>query len=246
MQNTLLHEVTGMGELEWPESAPEIALLLIENGSEVDATEQQSRGETPLHHAVSVNNVEVAEVLLKKGADPEKTGRFDGTMDTALGYALFYGTDARLKRFFRNCPELLMDYGARVYLPFAAAMNKIDEVKSAFLGKSQLRRGVGKADDKTTIQQAFLFACRYGHIDVADYLLQKGANINASIPFFTHQATGLHLACETENSVELVRFLLKKGVNPKIKDGVYNATAEGWAMFCGQDKTYKALRNFKK
>jgi hypothetical protein len=72
MQNTLLHEVTGMGELDWPETAAEIAVLLIEKGSAVDATEQEDQGETPLHHAVSINNVEVAEVLLKKGADPEK------------------------------------------------------------------------------------------------------------------------------------------------------------------------------
>lgn len=246
MQNTLLHEVTGMGELDWPESAAEIASLLIEHGSNVDATEQEDQGETPLHHAVSVNNVEVAEVLLKKGADPERTGRFDGSIDTALGYALFYGTDNRLKRFFRNCPELLIDYGARVYLPFAAAMSRMDEVKRAFLKKKHLHPGSGKAGDAITIQQAFLFACRYGHIEVADYLLQNGAQINGRIPFFTHDATALHMACESGNQVQMVRFLLRNGANPKIKDGVYNATAEGWAMFCGQDQAYKALRGFKK
>ncbi len=246
MQNTLLHEVTGMGELEWPETAAEIASLLIDHGSKVDATEMEAEGETPLHHAVSVNNVEVAEVLLKKGADPEKTGRFDGSIDTALGYALFYGVDARLKRFFRNCPELLMDHGARVYLPFAAAMNRLDDLKRSIVGKGKLQAGSGKADDATTIQQAFLFACRYGHIQVAEFLLKNGANINKKTPFFTHHATGLHLACENGDQVAMVQFLLKNGANPKVKDGVYNATAEGWAMFCGQDQTYKAIRNFKK
>jgi ankyrin repeat protein len=246
MQNTLLHEATGMGELDWPETASEIASLLIECGSEVDATEQEGQGETPLHHAVSVNNVEVAEVLLKKGADPEKTGRFDGTIDTALGYALFYGTDSRLKQFFRNCPELLIDFGARVYLPFAAALNQLADLTRFVAAKGQLQPGSGKADDATTIQQAFLFACRYGHVEAADFLLEKGADINAKIPFFTHQATGLHLACENNNQVSMVRFLLEKGANPKIKDDVYNANAEGWAMFCGQDKVYKALRQFKK
>jgi hypothetical protein len=246
MQNTLLHEVTGMGELDWPETAAEIAVLLIEKGSAVDATEQEDQGETPLHHAVSINNVEVAEVLLKKGADPEKTGRFDGTIDTALGYALFYGTDTRLKQFFRNCPELLIDHGAKVYLPFAAALNQLADLKRLVGANGQLLAGAGKADDATTIQQAFLFACRYGHVEAADFLLKKGADVNAKIPFFTHQATALHLACESNNQVGMVRFLLENGANPKIKDDVYNAKAEGWAMFCGQDKVYKALRRFKK
>lgn len=246
MQNTLLHEATGMGELDWPETAAEIASLLIEKGSEIDATEKEDRGETPLHHAVSINNVEVAEVLLKKGADPEKTGRFDGTIDTALGYALFYGRDPRLKHFFRNCPELLIDYGARVYLPFAAALNQLADLQRSVIARGQLRSGSGMADDATTIQQAFLFACRYGHVEVADFLLKKGADVNAKIPFFTHQATALHLACEINNQAGMVRFLLENGANPKIKDDVYNAKAEGWAMFCGQDKVYKALRRFKK
>ncbi len=246
MQNTLLHEATGMGELDWPENAAKIVSLLIENGSEVDATEQLDRGETPLHHAVSVNNVEVAEVLLKNGANPEKTGRFDGTLDTALGYALFYGTDSRLKQYFRNCPDLLIDYGARVFLPFAAAMNKMEDLKNAFKNKNTLHPGVGKADDATTIQQSFLFACKYGNIEAADYLLQHGAKINACIPFFNQKATGLHLACESRDLVDMTRFLLKKGANPKLKDGVFNATAEGWAMFCGQDQTYKILRAYKR
>jgi len=246
MQNTLLHEVTGMGELEWPEEAADIAAFLIENGSEVDATEQVEKGETPLHHAVSVNNVEVTEVLLKNGADPERTGRFDGTIDTALGYALFYGTDTRLQRFFRNCPDILIDHGARVYLPFAAALNNMDYLNKAYKGKYSLHEGSGLGDDALTTQQAFLFACRYGHIEAADFLLQHGADIDGMIPFFTHHATGIHLACESGNKVEMVRFLLKNGASPKIKDGVYNATAEGWAMFCGQEKVYKVLRDFKR
>ncbi len=246
MENTLLHEVTGMGELQWPESAAEIATLLIDLGSEVDAREQPNQGETPLHHAVSVNNVEVTEVLLKKGADPEKTGRFDGTLDTALGYALFYGTDTRLKRYFRNCPEILQDYGAKVYLPFAAALNKLEQAKKEFAGKGMLHSGAGLTDDQTTIQQAFLFACRYGHLEMADLMLHHGADVNAVVPFFTHEATALHLACESGDQVDTVRYLLKKGANPKIKDKVYNSTAEGWAMFCGQDQSYRVLRSFKK
>ncbi len=246
MQHTLLHEVTGMGELQWPETAAEIAELLIESGSEVDAGEQPDQGETPLHHAVSVNNVEVAEVLLKKGADPEKTGRFDGTLDTALGYALFYGVDLRLKKFFRNCPDILLDFGAKMYLPFAAALNKWDELKSAFARRGTLHPGTGLADGQKTIQQAFLFACRYGNLEAAEFMLHHGADVNVVIPFFFHEATALHLACERGEQVETVRFLLKKGANPRIKDKVYNATPEGWAMFCGQDKSYRVLRDLKK
>jgi len=240
MQHTLLHEVTGMASVEWPEQASEIAQLLIEFGAEVDSCEQLNKGETPLHQAVSVNNVEVARTLLMNGADPERRGRYNSTVDTALGYALFYGADEHLPRFPVNCPQLLLQFDARVHLPFAAALNRIQKVR-------QLLIRIGDPphpEDQLLLQQALLFAGKYGRIEMAELLLEHQADINATIPFFHLQATALHLACEANQRTEMVAFLLKRGADPTIRDGVYDATPLGWAMFCGQDKVYKLLRRY--
>lgn len=242
IQNTLLHEVTGMGDVEWSEEAPKIACMLIQKGAAVNAREQHYEGETPLHHAVSINNVPVTEVLLKNGANPELNGRYGGKIDTALGYALFYGTDIRLKRFFRDAPQLLQDYGAVIHLPHAAAMNDMDILVNAFTVDGRLKSSYANGDTQLTLQQALLFACKYGNVDAAAFLVRRGAKVNAIIPFFHQYASALHIAVEAGNQVEMVRFLLSSGANSKLKDKVYNSTPEGWAMFCGQDEVYRILR----
>lgn len=243
MQNTLLHEVTGMGTLTWSENAPAIAQLLIESGAPLNVRERPDFGETPLHHAVSINNAPVAKVLLEAGANPELKGRYDGIVDSALGYALFYGTDERLESFRVNCPELLIRYGAELKLPFAAALGDLKKIKAFFSANPNLSAVDKKPPSNKMINLAFLFASKYGNLEVATFLFKKGAEINARISFFNQEVTALHVACETGRSIPLIRFLLKNGADPTIKDGVYNATPEGWAMFCGRDKVYRLMRN---
>ena len=229
-----------------PETAPAIASELIRAGAEVNAPGQIQQGETPLHQAVSNNNVEVAEVLLKAGADPEITGRFDGTLDTALGYALFFGLNDHLPTFRLNCPELLIGHGAKVYLPFAAALNDLHNVRKFFFPDHSLHPAAGLAPSEITLQQAFLFACRHGHYQICEYLLYRGAKVNAALDFFQYQkVTGLHLACEKGLNPDLIRLLLRNGADLKARDEVYQASPAGWAMFFGQDQAFDLLHGRK-
>ena len=239
---TLLHEACGRGPADWHENAPRIARELIRAGANVNRNSPDEKGETPLHEAVSINNVEVAKVLLQAGANPETPGRFDGTIDTALGYALFYGQKEGVQRFKLNCPELLIQHRAIVYLPFAAAMGDLTTVKRFFRPDHNLLPSAGLADQKKVLAQAFLFACRHGQVDICEYLLYRGANINAQINFFDYPAaTALHLACSQGHQRDLVKFLLEKGADPTLRDGFYDTTAGGWAMFFGQDEVYQLL-----
>ncbi len=244
-QNTLLHEVTGMAEVRWPACAADMAAYLLHMGAEVDAPETAKGGETPLHHSVSINNVDVARVLLAHGADAERTGRYDGSIDTALGYALFYGNDPRLPRFSQNCPELLIDHGSVVYLPFAAALGQERTVKQFFDAEGRIAVNAGKGSPKQTLNQALLFAAKYGVLEVCEFLLARGADLNQLTPFFDQQATALHLACERGEQVDMVRFLLERGADPSIPDGRYESTPEGWAMFCGQERVFKILKDWR-
>ena len=240
---TLLHEACGSGPMDWHENAPRIAQELIRAGAPINNLPPNEKGETPLHEAVSVNNIEVAEVLLKAGANPEMTGRFDGTIDTALGYALFYGSKEEIPKFRINCPELLIQYRAIVYLPFAAAMGDLGQVKRFFRPDHQLQPNAGLADRQKVLAQAFLFACQNGQQDICEYLLYRGADVNAQIDFFHFPSTtGLHLACSQGHQKDLVQFLLEKGADPTVQDGLYETNAEGWAMFFGQDEVYRLFK----
>lgn len=244
-QNTLLHEATGMGDVQHRPHAAGIAALLVDHGADVDAGERSDGGETPLIHAVSINNVPVAKVLLEKGADPEKNGRYDGTIDTALGYALFYGRDERLKKYPVNCPELLLDAGASVSLPYAAAMADDDLFFRFFDENGKFISGAGKpTDEKLALHQAFFFACKYGSVKKAAFLLTKGVEINASLPFFHFVLTGLHLACQHGNQEEMVDWLLQNGADPSKKDNIHLATPSEWAQALGHDKVLDVFRRY--
>lgn len=231
MENTLLHAVTSMAEVAWAPNAAQMAQALLDVAADVNACEQRGLGETPLHHAVSVNNVDVAQVLLEAGATVEATGRYDGYLDTPLGYALFYGQDARLPRFEENTPALLIRYGATIKLPFAAALGDIDRMQTIY----------EKTIPQSVLQQELLFAAQYGQIDAIARRLEMGANLNASVSFFHEHATALHLATLHEHAATVL-YLLARGADRSIHDEAYHATPLHWAQHTNQPDLIAVLR----
>lgn len=56
--------------LHWAnETSPNMVMFLIENGAKLDVKEEHFYGHTPLQRAVMNNNIELAEILLKAGAN---------------------------------------------------------------------------------------------------------------------------------------------------------------------------------
>lgn len=233
-QSTLLHIVTGMGETDWADNCGEMARMLIEAGAEVDATEREDGGETPLHQAVSVNNVEVARVLLEAGADPERTGRYGGPLDTALGYALFHSLDQRLPRFERNSSDLLLDHGAHMTLPFAAALGP-DQVVDTLLELEVQAIGADRQRLDLALGQALLFASHHGQKGSVLRLLAAGADADACVRFFHWHCNALHAAC-VRGHRDTVRVLLERGADPEVRDKVHGGVALDWAQAGGDDE----------
>ena len=58
-------------------------------------------------------------------------------------------------------------------------------------------------------------ACQYGQHEIAEYLISKGADVNAKETLYGR--TPLHCACEKDN-IQIVDYLISKGADKNAKD----------------------------
>jgi uncharacterized protein len=156
---TLLHVAT-----DWPghfPNGPAIVALLVEAGAEVDARfGGGSHDETPLHWAASSDDVDVLDALLDAGADLEADG---GVI--AGGTPL---VDARAFGQWRAAHRLV-ERGARTTIDDAATLGLLDRLESYF---------AGAPPDPEDVSRAFWGACHGGQRHCAEYLLDRGADLD--------------------------------------------------------------------
>ena len=157
---TLLHAAT-----DWPghfPNGPAVVNRLAAAGADVNAHSQfSSHTETPLHWAASSDDVAVLDALLDAGAEIEAPGAVLGG-GSALADACGFGNWAAAQR--------LVERGARTRLSDAAALGLLDRVEAVF------SEGPGPAPQ--VITQSFWSACHGGQLSSAEYLLDRGADIN--------------------------------------------------------------------
>ncbi len=227
---TLLHYATGMPAVSWPATAPEVVSVLAEAGADLDAGEwPDGTGETPLIHAVSVDNVGVARRLLELGADPEREGRHHQGIDTALGYALFYLPDSRTSPRDPDAPTLLLQWGCRVPLPLAAGLGREDA----------LDRDLPDAPPEDRAR-ALVFAAHRGRTAAVRICLTHGVDPSVRTPFFHERFTALHAAAGRGHA-GTVEVLLRAGADPTALDERFGGTPAGWARHGGHHAVLAVL-----
>jgi uncharacterized protein len=157
---TLLHAAT-----DWPghfPNGPAVVQHLVAAGADVNAHSRFSaHTETPLHWAASSDDVAVLDVLLDAGADIEASGAVLGG-GSPLADACGFGNWTAARR--------LVEQGARTRLSDAAALGLLDRVEALCAEESD--------PDSEVITQAFWSACHGGQRSTAEYLLERGAEIN--------------------------------------------------------------------
>jgi uncharacterized protein len=189
MSRTLLHVAT-----DWPGHFPNGAATvaaLVEAGADVNARFHGPHEETPLHWAASSDDVEALDALLDAGADIEAPGAV-----IAGGAPL---TDARAFGQW-NAARRLVERGARTTLDDAAALGLQDRLEEAFAGETQ-----PGPDD---VSRALWSACHGGQRATAEYLLDRGADLNWIPPW--EPLTPLD-AAERSEAGELVGWLRTRG-----------------------------------
>ncbi len=233
---TLLHYVAANGiadELQRQvANADAVAAVLVAAGAEVDApcAAYGADYQTTLDLLVSSDHpceagVTGRLVRLLCAAGAAVNGRADNgsPLATALCFAILDGVDA------------LIACGARTDNAIFAAAAGNTEAVATWVERSAeaAARPVPAflplaADRRTAAEQARVFACMCGRIDVATRLVRQGVDVNASPPGSHWTATPLHTAAG-QGQPEVVALLLAHGADPTLRDARYQGTALDWS-----------------
>jgi hypothetical protein len=171
-------------------------------------------GSVPLQTGTTVPLI---ELLCEYGADP------DGAIDAAALHGSLLAVRA------------LLQHGARMTLPVAAALNDVEPVGRLLATATKHERHV-----------ALAMASQIGWTEVVRVLLDAGEDPNRYNPIGGHShTTPLHQAALIGNDT-LVRLLLERGANPNTRDLMWNGTPADWARHEGHAEVEAYLRGFEK
>jgi hypothetical protein len=130
-------------------------------------------------------------------------------------------------------------------LPHAAGMGNLSRVKHWFdesgapaLGNLEKHFPCNSAQGAPTAQQVLDTALAWSvfnrHFDVADFLLEHGADINTR--WSSHEPASILHELVFQGNYESMRFLIDRGIDMTIKDYRWNSTAQGWAFHAAKDE----------
>ena len=155
----------------------------------------------------------------------------------AVSYAIEYGNAAYV-------PLLARIWGVPDDLPHAAGVGDLDAVKRWFDADGNVALGDPDQHDPfpahhpdvtvaEVLGRALAWAVQNGEYPVADYLLERGADINTR--WGTHEPASMLHENAFAGRREQVEYLLSKGIDTTILDVSYGSDAAGWALFAGHE-----------
>lgn len=80
---------------------------------------------------------------------------------------------------------------------------------------------------------ALAWACINRQFEIADFLLEHGANINTD--WSTHEPASILHECAIHANYQTAQFLIDRGIDMTVQDYRWNATAKGWARYAAND-----------
>jgi hypothetical protein len=164
---------------------------------------------------------------------------------SALGFALEYG-NAHL------IPLLIQIWPLPDDLPHAAGVGDFARVRDWFdeagrprLGSLSQHHPINNPswlrnlhwmppNAQHILDVALAWACVNRQFEIADFLLEHGANIDTD--WSTHEPASILHECAVHANYEAAQFLIDRGIDMTIRDYRWNATAEGWAYHAAKDK----------
>jgi len=207
------------------------ARLLVAKGADANARSKQ--GSTPLLIAASDDGAsEIVKLLLENGADVAAS---DESHETALNEAAYANDLATVKLLLRKGADVnARDVTGETPLMNAAAEGNAEMVGMLLargadinaVSNKELGLHVKNGPIALGLCTPLIMAAAYAGLDTIQVLLDHGARVNAQD---TRGMTPLMLAIASDRpDPRVVRLLLEKGADPKIKSG-NGETALDWA-----------------
>jgi hypothetical protein len=206
--------------------------------------------ENPIRHGkVPANIVGVTKLILDAGAKDDRaaldetlglvcSGRVPrecGVQILLIDLLCDYGADPN-----RGMPGAhgefeaagaLLRRGARVDLPVAAALGRVEDARRLLPNASPEDR-----------HRALALSAQFGRTEILRMLLDWGEDPNRYNPPGTHgHSTPLHQAALAGHE-EAARLLVERGARLDLKDTLWQGTPEGWASYGGKTEVANYLR----
>jgi hypothetical protein len=142
-----------------------------------------------------------------------------------LPHAAGMGNLARVKQWFDEAGapalgDLKHHYPSSPYMP----RDRVDEYAHQW----------GPLNEQRVLDVALAWSVINSHLDVADFLLQHGANINT--PWSSHEPASILHELVWHRNYESMQFLIDRGIDMRIRDYRWNSTAQGWARYAANDE----------
>lgn len=225
-RSTLLHYVSANGVESYRQITPKnivaITKLLLDSGADIHAEADVYGGgcdtlglvATSAHPRIAGVQLELMQSLIDRGAEINKPGSTGNNHSPVMGCLA------------NGCPEAAQyfaDRGAHLGLVEAAGLGRLDTVKTFFDAAGRPHAGISTKE----INEAFRYACGYGSVEVAKFLLDCGSDIAGSSG---DDQTGLHYAA-LGGHLEVVKLLLARKAPLDVREKVWSGTPLSWAIY---------------
>jgi len=142
-----------------------------------------------------------------------------------LPHAAGMGDLSRVKQWFDDSGATALGnvenhYPSSPYMP----KDRVEEYAQQWSALSEQR----------VLDVALAWSVINSHLDVADFLLQHGSNINTT--WSSHEPASILHELVWHKNYEAMQFLIDRGIDMTIKDYRWNSNAAGWARYAANDE----------